>query len=226
SERPIAPNTPLLDGSYSVPLAVKEFLLAKARAGRSDQYLKMLRVTLRSFASGKRSTMALTAVTVSDVEAWLHNSGWAPRTQKGYLSDVRTLYNFCQRRGLCRHNPAAAVELPHFITEPVQIHTPDQARTVLSFAREWGDPNLVRCLAIRYFTGLRTSEAQRLAESEIRESMIEVTAAKSKTRRRRLVAIQDNLKTWLKLGGHLPLHDANTRMARFTSALKKVKGVE
>jgi len=48
---------------------------------------------------------------------------------------------------------------------------------------------------------------------------IEVTAAKSKTRRRRLVTIQPALASWLALGGVLPLGDVNTRLWKLTSAL-------
>jgi integrase len=226
NNRPTAPASPLVETNYTVNLAVREFLLAKARACRSDKYLKMLRVTLRSFAGGKRGQMLLTDVTASDVEAWLHNSNWAPRTQKGYVSDVRTMYNWGIRRGLCRLNPAAAVELPQYESGPVEIHTPDQVRKALAFAVEQGDLNIVRCLAIRYFAGLRSSEAQSLSENEIKEGFIEVTAIKSKTRRRRLVTIQENLKAWLKLGGKLPLHDANTRLCRFTGDLKRKHGIE
>jgi integrase len=63
----------------------------------------------------------------------------------------------------------------------------------------------MRCLAVRYFAGLRTSEAVALAEAEIKEGFIEVTARKAKTRRRRLVEIQPVLRAWLDLGGVLPL---------------------
>lgn len=46
-----------------------------------------------------------------------------------------------------------------------------------------------------------------------------MTAAKSKTRRRRLVTIEPALAAWLALGGRLPLRDVNTRLWRLTSAL-------
>jgi integrase len=204
--------------------AVKEFLHCKARAGRSDRYLQALRNSLKKFAYGRAHT-PLWAVTVQDVDKWLEKSHWSPRTQKGYLSDVCVLYNFCIRRGLCRSNPAAAVELPVYDTGKVEIHTPQQVAQVLEFARTH-DLNLCRCLAVRYFGGLRSSEATRLEEKEIKETFVEVTASKSKTRRRRLVTIQPNLASWLKLGGELPLRDFNNRYRWFTAALKAEKQIE
>lgn len=145
--------------------------------------------------------------------------GWAPRTQRGYLTDVNTLFSFAVRRGLLERNPAAAVEPPVFQEAPPSIHTPDQVKTVLDFARGY-HLDVCRCLAIRYFAGLRSSEADKLNEREIGQSYIEVTAAKSKTRRRRLVAIQSNLRAWLELGGQLPLHDVNSAWTDFRQKLK------
>jgi integrase len=214
---------PSQDDNYTAIEAVKEFLNAKARAGRSDRYLQALRVSLKSFAHG-RAQKPLGQITVSEIEKWLNKSQWSPRTQKGYLSDVRVLYNFCIRRGLARSNPAAAVELPVFDAGPVVLHRPAEVRAVLEFARGY-DLNLCRCLAVRYFAGLRSSEATRLDESEIKEGFIEVTARKSKTRRRRLVTIQPNLAAWLALGGELPLRDFNNRYRWFTAELKERLGI-
>jgi integrase len=74
---------------------------------------------------------------------------------------------------------------------------------------------------VRYFAGLRGSEAASLDESCIQpgRGFIEVTAAKAKTRRRRLVTIQPALAAWLDTGGTLPLGDVNTKLWNLTSAL-------
>lgn len=212
------------DEQLTVGELIKDFLLAKAKSGRSDRYLRALRVSLRSFANG-RFHLPIGNVTVSDLEAWLEAGGWAARTQRGYLTDVHTLFSFAVRRGLLERNPAAAVEPPVFQEPPPSIHSPDQVKTVLDFARGY-ELNICRALAVRYFAGLRSSEADRLNEREIGAKYIEVTAAKSKTRRRRLVAVQPNLRAWLELGGKLPLHDANTTWRDFRQKLKQVHGMD
>jgi integrase len=203
---------------------VRDFLNAKARAGKSDRYLAALRVSLTSFTEGRART-PISAVTFSEIEEWLDSHNWAARTKRGYLCDVRTMFNFAIRRGLVSHNPAGAVELPVVETAPAGIHTPEQVATVLNFARDY-DPNICRSLAVRYFTGLRSSEVERLEETEVKAGFIEVTAAKSKTRRRRLVSIQPNLRLWLDLGGVLPLRDVNNRMRLFVAALAKQHAIE
>lgn len=75
----------------------------------------------------------------------------------------------------------------------------------LSAARDI-DVRTARVLALRYFAGLRSAEMNRLEEEDIRldRGFIEVPAVKSKTRQRRLVMIQPNLRAWLDLEGTLP----------------------
>jgi len=215
---PAAP--PILSAGYTISDLVKDFLKVKAKTGRSDRYLRALRVSLRSFATGRGQT-PIGNVTVAEIESWLESNAWAPRTQKGYLSDVRVMFNFAVKRNLLAHNPAAAVESPVWDSGPPCIHTPDQVRTVLEFARGY-DLDICRCLAIRYFAGLRSSEAERLDEKEIRtaDGFIEVTAAKAKTRRRRPATIQENLRAWLQLGGTLPLHDRSNLWRWFRAELE------
>lgn len=212
------------DWPATVGELVNEFLRAKARAGRSDRYLRALKNSLSKFNMG-RAHLPLHDVTVRDVEKWLERSQWSARTRRGYLSDVRVMFSFAVKRGYLSRNPAAAVEVPDVKEPPPRIHTPEQVKTVLEFARSY-DADICRSLAVRYFCGLRSAEIERLEESEIRQNHVEVTAAKSKTRRRRLVTIQPNLRQWLALGGKLPLRDVNNRMRWFTAALRKAHGIE
>jgi integrase len=200
----------------SVTAAINEFLLAKARAGKSDRYLRALRNSLSKFADGRGRT-SISLVSHGEIEKWLDEHDWMPRTQLGYLSDVRTLFNFHVRRGNVSHNPANAVENPVCEDAPPSIHAPETVRAVLEAARRW-DLNLCRSLAIRYFAGIRTSEAAALKEREIGAEFIEVTAAKSKTRRRRLVEIQPCLKAWLALGGSVEFGDYGNRSRLFYKA--------
>jgi integrase len=200
-----SPSMPaLLDDSRTVVETVNEFLLAKARAGRSDRYLRQLRVVMTHFAAG-RARAPISSIGVADVESWMQSADWSARTQRGYLSDVRTMFNFAERRGLVSHNPAAGVELPVLEDlDPPAIHTPDQVRQVLDAARA-RDPDVCRHLAIRYFCGVRSAEVHRMTEANILRDrgVVEVPARAAKTRRRRLVMIQPNLAAWLQLDGEL-----------------------
>lgn len=190
------------DSTVTVVDAINELLTSKARAGRSDAYLRQLRIGLADFARG-RSRHALASITPADVEAWLSLSHLSSRTRLGRLQYVRTLFGFGQRRGYCAGNPAAAVDTPTQRSDPPGIHTPAQVRAILAAAMGCS-PRLTRVLAIRYFAGLRTAEAARLDEADIGPKYITVEAAKAKTRRRRLVPIHPTLRAWLDLGGELP----------------------
>jgi len=210
--------------SVTVVELVNQFLLAKARAGRSDRYLRALRNSLAKFNAG-RAHKPIADVTIEEIEKWMRRPEWAARTQRGYVSDVRTLFNFAVRRGLMKTNPAAGVELPVVESGGVEIHSPGEAEKVLEFARRY-DLNICRALAVRYFAGLRSAEAERLEEKFIGEKFIEVSATNAKTRRRRLVTVQPNLRAWLDLGGNLPVRGNKSNVWRdFTKAMTSATGV-
>lgn len=211
------PDSPL------VADAINTFLIAKARAGKSDRYLRTMKNSLSKFARG-RGSRPLASITAAEIEKWIAHNDWNGTTRRGYLRDVRTLLNFAVRRNLIAHNPANAVELPQKAPAPVHIHTPGEVRRVLEAARRH-DVNLCRALAIRYFAGLRSAECDRLREENIKteQGIIEVTAQSAKTRQRRVVKIQPALRAWLAIGGALPLHDINNRMRKFSALLREME---
>ena len=209
-------SLPPISNGLTVVQGINEFLLAKARAGKSDRYLRALKNSLSKFAAGRASS-PLALISHGDIEKWLDDNNWKPRTQLGYLSDVRTLFNFHVRRGNVTGNPANAVENPVCDETLPSLHDPETVKAALNAARKW-DLNLCRLLAIRYFAGLRSSEASSLDEKHIGPEYIEVTARNSKTRRRRLVTISANLRAWLALGGTVEFGDYGNRFRRFYAA--------
>jgi hypothetical protein len=104
------PGTNARSGATVLQCA-NDFLRAKARAGRSDRYLRQLRVSLSSFVKG-RYNQPVDSLTVTELEAWLDKKKWEPGTKKSYLTDVSTMLSWAQRRGLVSRNPALAVEWP------------------------------------------------------------------------------------------------------------------
>jgi len=57
-------------------------------------------------------------------------------------------------------------------------------------------------------------EIGRLHRSDVMGHYIEITAAKSKTRKRRLVTLSENLKEWLSLDGDFPPTNKPKRLKR------------
>ena len=220
---PVASLPHFLPDRQTVREVINEFLIVKARANKSDRYLRQLRVSLSSFAQGRGKT-PLDAVTVQEVEKWIYGLNLRPKTMRGYLGDVKTLFHFAHRRQYVADCSAVAVELPTSDTEHVapSIHTPAQVKIVLECARA-SNLDVCRHLAVRYFAGIRTAEAHRLREENILQDrgLIEVPAAKAKTRSRRLVKIQPCLAAWLALGGTLrPMRPDTVRHTIKTSGVK------
>jgi integrase len=208
-----------IDPSLSLTLTglVEEFLEAKEFAQRSPNYLALLKKRFRPLTKCMGRTR-LEAITARDLDKWVNSQGWAPKTRSGAIVDARSLFSFAVKRGYLAQNPALGVDKPTVIDQAPGIHTPDQVCLVLETARAL-DLDVMRCLAIRYFAGLRTSEAVALDEAEIGDRYITVTAAKAKTRRRRLVKIAPNLRAWLDLGGGLPLSQVNNRLCWVVKAV-------
>lgn len=204
---------------YSVLEVCNEFLVAKARAQRSDNYLRVTHTQLSAFCAAL-GALPVASVTARQIDDWLAGQSWSAVTCKNHIQTLRTVFAFASARAYVIGNPALAVDLPQLPDAPPAIHTPDQVRAVLESARA-KDLNLCRWLAVRYFAGLRGREAALLDETQIHveRGFLEVSADKSKTRRRRIVTIEPNLAEWLKLGGKLPLGDVNTKVWRLTGSL-------
>ena len=196
----------------SLVTVINEFLISKARSGRSVRYLGLLVKQLRAFSKGREDVPAV-AISAGEIEKWLYDQEWSAKTRHGALLTLRNLFEYAIGRAYMVNNPALAVDLPTIDLLAPGVHSPEQVATVLTSC---SDPSTQRYLAIRYFAGLRGSEAEALDENEIHDRFVEVTAAKAKTRRRRLVSIQPNLSAWLKFtkdrGGRLPLHQVNNKL--------------
>jgi integrase len=210
-------------GSARTPSLVEvcnEFLMSKAHAQRSEGYIRVTHTQLSAVTKGLKD-VPLASITAAQIETWLYNQPWNAVTQRNVLRTIRTVFQYAVNRGLIVGNVAMGIDLPTVENEPPGIHTPEEVAIVLETARSL-DVDLCRWLAVRYFAGLRGSEAAAISENEIQtdRGFIEVTAAKAKTRRRRLVTIQPALRSWLDLGGTLPLGDVNTKRWRLTQAIE------
>jgi integrase len=213
-----SPALTVFPDAITVIEVANELLRQKARLGRDDDYLRVLRGHLKKFAQATQNA-ALAAVPAPRIEKWIDGLKVNGKTRRGHLNSIRLLYNFALKRGYVNSNPAMAVELPGAESRAPEIHSPAQVRHVLETIRRV-DLGLCRFLAIRYFAGLRASEAQG-CKVELERGFIEVTAAVAKTRKRRLVTIHPNLAEWLKLGGELPLRQLHNKVA----SIKRRTGV-
>jgi integrase len=184
-----------MEKSVTVEKAMEELINARKAAGRSERYRRDLKNRLTRFAGGfSKATVA--TITAREIEEWLAGLDLAPGTRNTFRRDIRTLFSFCEKRGYCRTNEAAKTDRAKDVDKPAAILTPTQAAALLSKC----DDELTPYTAISLFAGLRAAEVEKLdwSEVDLEGGHIEVTASKSKTQRRRLVPISDNLRAWIK----------------------------
>jgi len=190
-------NKPRPEAAKSLEELKVEFLKSRkamnCRPRTIVQYESYLRVICGDF--GRTD---ITRILRQDIEDWLEESDWSPRTRKNYLVTLTTILNFAVGKGYRPDNPAASIDRPILDDRPVSILTVEQARGLLRVAMKH-DSEMLPALAIGLFAGLRRSELFALdwSESDHEHRTIEVKGIKAKTRQRRLVSITENLLAWL-----------------------------
>ena len=180
--------------SVPVSAAIAELIELKRAAQKSKRYLDDLRLRLGRFAQ-TYAEKSVASITSKELDQWLVALGLAPETRNTFRRDIGTLFSFCEKRGYRLDNPIKNTERAEAVDRPAGILTPAQSSALLNACED----ELLPYIAISLFAGLRSAEAQRLswAEVDLDGGHIEVTAAKSKTKKRRLVPIPDNLAKWL-----------------------------
>ena len=175
-----------------------EVLEAKRKDGLSPRYIKMLGFYLKRFAQdfGEKS---IAAITVDELDAWMRALPVAPKTRANYRTNIGVLFSHAARRRMIESNPIEFTARPKLIDKAPEIFTVDDLRALLEAAAT-SEPDVLPMLTVGAFGGLRDAEIRRLhwKEIDLARGFVEVTAAKSKTARRRFVPIQPNLAAWLR----------------------------
>jgi integrase len=142
---------------------------------------------------------------------------------------LKAVFNFGIKRGYLEKNPVCRLDFEKIKNGEVVTLTPAQARALMTAASE-GDARLLPYHALGLFAGIRPMELQRLDWSNIdlTEGHVEITAAVSKTGRRRIIDIEPNLKAWLarcaQTEGAVVTTASN--LANRLSAIRHAAGIE
>jgi integrase len=181
--------------SISVNDAMEQLITSRKRARLSERYCQDLRLRLSKFAKDFEKTTVAT-ITAREIDGWLAGLAVAAGTRNTFRRDLRTLFSYCEKHGYCQTNEARKTERAKEVDKPTEILTVEQATTLLNAC----DNGTLPYVAISLFAGLRAEEVQKLDWSEVDfdSGLIEVTAAKAKTRQRRHVPIAENLAAWIR----------------------------
>jgi integrase len=181
---------------------VAEILKAKGADGASKRYQSDLRSRLNQFAASFDGK-PVSAITTNEIDHWLRSltnsktgKPLAATTRNNFRRVLNVAFNFARNRGYCVDNTAEKSAKAKAVETPAGILSIEEASRLLENAPE----NLVPYIAIGAFAGLRRAELERLdwKEVDLPEGLIEVTAKKAKSARRRFVQIKPNLLLWLQ----------------------------
>jgi integrase len=177
--------------------AIIELVVAKERAGCRRNYVMSLGNYLCQFAAG-REMMRLRSISTQEIDAWFDRRKETPLGRRGNLGRISSLFNFAVKRGWLEKNPCDTVERGRVEVQPPRILTPGEAGRLLTVCREQV-PQFLPFLVLGLFAGIRPTELQRLTWEEVATEHVTVSAAASKTRRRRIVPLEPVARAWLEL---------------------------
>jgi len=182
----------------TVTQLANEVLEAKRKDGLSTRYIKMLNLYFKRFAQDFGNRL-IADITVEELDTWLRNLPFSPKTRADYRANIGVLFSHAAARRMIDSNPIEFTARPKLIDKAPEIFKVDELHSLLQTAAKL-EPDVLPMLAIGAFAGLRDAEIGRLhwGEVDLARDHIEVTAAKAKSARRRIVPIQPNLAAWLR----------------------------
>lgn len=194
--------------SVKISEVISEHLANLKRRDNQKSYLRAQEYSLGVFARGHGRSETpfaerdIKEIAWQDLDAWLHNQGWAALNLRNYARDVSMLFNFAVRRELINRNPMKGVTKPKLDTKDPDILSVPQSLALLELSPKW---NLRPFIAVGLFAGVRVDELMNLrwewfawGQNEIRLPGKFDGRKVTKTGRSRNVTIFPALKAWLR----------------------------
>lgn len=175
--------------------AIKALVAQKAAEGTSEQYRKDIESRLGRLSSAFPDKI-ISTITTEDLDGFLNQLTVSAGTKNTFRRDIRTLWSFAEKRNWAQSRVAKATGKSRVTFASPEIFMPEEAKTLLNCSSK----DVLVFHALGFFAGLRVAEIRKLdwAEIDLEGGWITVSAAKSKTRSRRLVPVLDALKAWIK----------------------------
>lgn len=218
-------HTPRVQADVTLADAIKHLIAAKTAAHRRPKYVDSLRLYLTAFAKGRETTL-ISQLTADDLEDWFAMRGEQPATRNSNIGRFSSLFEYARRRKWVPENICADVEKSFCERGVPVIMSVENCRLLMNRAREF-EPDLIPYFALALFCGIRPDEIKRLNSRDIslERGFVEISAATSKTRRRRLVTINATARAWLELNSTLPIMNWRRKFRRVRSNLIRKKWV-
>jgi len=180
--------------SRSVPAVVSDYIAYSEAKQRSIRHIQTLRYHLNRFA--KVFPRPISSLTTDDIDQYLHLIG-QPKTRNNHRISLMALFQFAKKRGDLPYSEATPVErtdATKVVAKEPEIISAEDLETLLLACDE---PKLKMFLLLGAFAGCRTAEIQRIQWRHITPEGLLLTPDITKTNRRRVVEIPENLREWL-----------------------------
>ncbi|MEM0968190.1 MAG: hypothetical protein AAGJ31_02465 [Verrucomicrobiota bacterium] len=180
--------------------ALQLLLEDRKERGASERYRKALKSTLGGLGRFL-DWPPLEAITESDLERWLDSNGWSYRTKKGYLTDVKTLFNFAKEKGWTALPPPIPTLAKPISPQESEVEFLPLRDVELLLSRCLADePEFLGYVVFGLFCGLRPDRElglMRWDDYQEETGDVFVSATRAKTRRRRIVPLREVGKSYL-----------------------------
>ena len=177
---------------------VSTYLLSLQDNGAGERHLNSTRQRLNQAAKAFKKPVG--SILTPEIDAYLSQIK-SPKTRLNHRTTLVTLFRWAARQGLLPPEALTAAErsaLPKQIVSDPEIYTVEEAAELLRRVVASGDKKLLAFVVIGLFTGIRSAEISRLTWASIRDNGIHLSPEITKTSRRRIVEIPDNLRLWLE----------------------------
>ena len=143
--------------SVSVENLSTDYLQSKVQAKFTVRHLADIKQRIGRFRAdfGQRAVRTLTP---KELTNWLHALELAPQTVNNHRKILHAMFGYAVDHGLVDKNPLDAVGTVKLVGAPPAIFTPEDLATLLHTSSD----ELLPCLVIGAFAGLRTAELHRL----------------------------------------------------------------
>lgn len=166
--------------------AITELLTAKREAYCREKYLSNMEWYLGRFAKGRES-LPVSAITTAVVEDWFKARNETPRSKRGHIFNLSSLFSHCVRKGWMKSNPVSGLDPVRIDRQVPSTLTLKQCRKALIWAYR-REPRLLAWLTLALFGGLRPdAEADFIGWKDIDLKGGRITIRISKIRTHRIL---------------------------------------
>ncbi len=186
-----------------VPKLVEDFVWSRRELGRDKRTIHTYTHVFGSLARAFPLTLAH-ELRGEDVRRWARSTGWSAGTQNKAVGHVRSLFRWAVAQKHAAVCPCEGMEALTTMKEEIGTLELRECELLLRLALRV--PRFMPFVCLGLFRGMRRAEMERLRlrDWDWKDKSVIVEAKKVKTRRRRVVDLEEIVLVWMRAAGWKP----------------------